>query len=242
MALTLYYGTYAFPAGGAVTRTSTVLNKNKAGIPYSLTHKMECEAHIPGDGQTAITTALSNLTAALKVPFKDLVFKDDQNADTVLRLRNAGSIGGVLITEGPNYPEYRGQNYATEMKITFTAEAEYPLAGTLKMMLDFQEHLDFSGGGPVRIYKPAVGDVLPQLQQPYDHTPFTLMQSGKAEGYRAYPKPLPIWPKLLMETGEIGMDTPQRRGLVQYQSYVTTWRYKMQSAKVIIAVPTLWTG
>jgi hypothetical protein len=238
--LQAFYGNYAFPAGASMVKAHTRLNVNKGGQPYSHTDTLELECFLPVNSQSDCTQKLSALEKALAIPFQDLVVKDDSGNPTVLVLRNKGSIGGVLVTMGPDYPEFRGPAYVTEMRIAFTAEAEYPFAGTQNMLLEFEEKLSFSGGGPIKVYKNAI-NTLPQLQMPFKFTFYQMIQAGRALGYRKYPTPSPIYPALVMRMPDIDMDSPDRH-VKNYTNYPVTWRYVMQSPKPIIAVPTLWKG
>lgn len=233
------YGTYSFDANSTLLSASARTMFNRGGQPYSLLRSFTVSGYLSASGQAAITQAENALKTALAVPFRDLVLCHDDGSVSSEALLNAGSITGVKVTQGPTFSTTMGPEFATLRSFSFTAEAEYPLAGTANLLLDFQETLSFSGGGPLYAMRRAINGP-PQRQLVYPATEYRCTQQGMAVGYAAYPAvPGPKFPAALREAPMVARKAPQRMGN-GYQGHEVSWRYEHESAGPLVGVPSLW--
>lgn len=235
----LQYGTYSFTANEcdvkAVSETLVA-----GGRPYGRRTMLRVRGRMYTAGQADTTAKMNQLTTALQVPFLDLVLLCDDSSRSATLLTNAGSLTGVVITKGPDFEDNMGAEYATQRTFSFSAQAEYPFAGTQNDLLAFSETLSFTGGGPRIIFRPNL-DGPWQKQIVYPQTTFRVSQRGAATGYRAYPVvPEPTWPDdELPDRREISPVSPARVGL-NWQAYPITWKYEFESVDELVGVPNLW--
>lgn len=240
-------GTYLFDVGGCNIASESESLIGEDMIQYGFKSRLRVSGWLTettgSDVQTKLSLAETALRTALKVPGIDLVFLKDDGNESSLTLKNTGSISGVAITRGPNFPATKpGGEFSTIREFNFEAEAEYPLPRTGQRFISFTESLQFMGGGPLFVVRPALSGP-PQRQRIYDQTPYIVRQSGAAVGYLARPDPLivapPNWPEFLKMEPIIGIDTPKKIGS-QYKNYAVTWEYLFESPIQLIGVPNLW--
>lgn len=235
----LQIGNYFFVANACDIRGSIDTVKNRGGQPLSTRQRLDVVGYLQTAGQADCTAQMNTLYTALTTPYLDIVLNQDSGAQSATRLLNAGSISGVIVTRGPNFPANTGGEYTNYRKFEFSAEAEYPLPGTVALLMSFTERLVFGGGGPLRTIMLGVNGIN-QVQTIYPATPYTLLQVGEAVGYRLYPTPPPPrYPDALMESPNTVDTTPDRMGK-GYQGYKISWEYKMKSLKPMPALPNLW--
>ncbi len=240
----LKYGSYAFDAGACKLATSSETLWNEGGQPYAQRRRIDVDGFLSANGQSAISAAMSALATALAIPYQDLNFYDDNGALTATALNNAASIGGVQVTSGPSFPDWRGNEFNQFRRFMFSAEAEYPITNTANLLLSFVEAMSFDGGGPIYGVRPALNG-LPQRQLIYQFSVFKVAQEGRAVGYRKYPvPPAPRWPNALARSPNIRQESPQRRGKVKaaYDTYPISWSYNFESPTALTGFPSLWLG
>lgn len=234
------YGSYQCDENATTLQSSQRTNINNGGQPYSVTRRFDVQGYLAGSSQAAIATAQAALKAALDVPYQDLKLLLDSGANSADVLLNQGSISGVKIVEGPSFTDTMGPEYATLRSFRFSAEAEYPLSGTALILLDWQETLTFSGGGPIYTHRPAINGP-PQKQLVYPASVFRCQQQGQAVGYLAYPLPSPPkFPSALMQAPEIRRTAPKRKGPGRHEGYTISWSYSFESGSALVGLPTLW--
>lgn len=235
----LKYGSYAFDANATTLTSSSRTRVNEGGQQLSLVRSFSVQGYLSADGQAAVTTAMNALKAALATPYQDLTLLTDAGASSSDLLLNAGSLTGVLVTEGPTFGDSRGAEYATVRSFQFTAQAEYPVTGSQRLLVSFTESLSFSGGGPLYAVRRAINGP-PQRQLIYPQTEYRCVQQGMAVGYRAYPvPPAPKFPQALRESPDVRQRSPRRMGN-GYAEYPVEWTYVFESAGPLSAAPTLW--
>lgn len=209
------------------------------GKPYALRKTMQVFGRFYASGQADCTAAQIALQNALADPFRDLILLDDTGANSATLLTNAGSLGGVVITDGPNFKDNYGAEYATQRTFDFTATAEYPIASALAL-ISFTETLSFSGGGPMKIFRPnKLGPF--QQQIVYPQTTYKVVQRGQHVGYTTrIPPPDPIWPNdEHQDRRVIDEATPERTGN-EFKAYMTSWTYHFESTVPLVGVPNFW--
>lgn len=240
----LKWGNFAFDPGSLWVLASAVPNLNEAGEPISLQQRIQINGYVSGVGQAALTTAIQNLQAALSIPYQDLVFYQSNDQPSAHLLRNATSISGTRVTDGPNFPGTHGAEYATQRAFNFTAEADYFLAGTGKKLVSFMETLTMMGGDPFYVVREALNGP-PQRSLVYPSSVYSAIQSGEAVGFREYPvAPPPLFPDKMRggrDGRRIVAHAPQRRGR-NYVNFRLTWEYIFESEEPLIGIPNLWVG
>lgn len=238
----LKIGSYAFTANSCWVTVRREFVLNEADIPYVERIELDIEGFLFGTGQSDLTTkenALVTMIESLQAAGKDVSLNRDDGKQSGVYLRHRTSLTGVLCMRGPSFGEKTGAEYAVQRKYSFTLRADYPIINTRTALISFSEKMDFSGGGPVYIYKDAINGP-PQKQLSVFQKPYQLIQSGEAYGFLAYPRvPPPAFPECLMQEPEIGKITPNRSGDT-YKKFGMKWSYVMQSVAPLFAVPTLW--
>lgn len=236
----LVYGSYAFTANAAGITTRRELLRNAGGQLYAQKISWDVEGYLYADGQSAISAAMAELSVALQTPFLNLGLKHDDGSLSAALLTNNGSTTGVRIETGPDFDRNNGSEFSLERHFRFTASAEYPLPGSLNLLLDFHESVTFSGGGPRYVLRENL-DTPPQKQMTHRFTVYKATQSGFAVGYLRYPNRMPpIWPNDLVESNpESTPESPRRMGL-KYQEFKTTWKYTFAAARPLIGLPNIW--
>lgn len=246
----LRIGTYPFDANGTEITTRTEIFRNDATVPYKRKDSMQVQGYLsitgstPQEQQDNCTAQMSELTSVLAKPYQDIVFLTNDGSESATFLKNQGSINGVVVTSGPNFPDGMS-GYTAVQRFDFTAEAEYYLPNNSgvninTLLLSFTETLSFSGGGPRYIWKESIRG-LPQKQLTCANTIYKVTQSGSSVGLRAYPLPPgPKWPANLLHSPDITKTTPKKMGLSNYEGYGINWSYEFASGTPLLGVPTLW--
>lgn len=239
MPMQLFWGSYAFQVNSNSISAKVQTLKNAGGQAYAQRRTFAVTAYLYGNGDTDLTQKENALKTALAVPYQDLVLNTNEGPPSSEILVNAGSITGVIITQGPDFETTNGAEYSSERKFSFTAEAEYPITGTQNYLLNFTESLTFWGGGQIYAHRLAInGPAQKQLVYPY--VTFKCTQQGSAVGYRQYPGAKGPWfPLALKEAGKFTSKSPKRMGM-GYQEYENTWSYEFESIAPLVAIPNIW--
>jgi len=235
------WGEYAFPSNGVTVKSRRKTERGEDRLPYMYTDTIECEGYLEGSGQADLTAKQIAMMTAMKVPGKDLILKQDGGLESATVIRNAGSLSGTLIVDGPNFEEVKGPEYATQRKFRFLAEADYPmptLTGTA--IIDWSETITVSGGGPLYVVQPAI-EGPPQRQKVYDQTPVIATQRGYAVGFLGPPAvPGAIWPFALKHAIDGSVTTPKKMGRGVYRKYRVEWAYSFEWTGPLVGSPTPW--
>ena len=235
----LTYGSYTFDAGQAEITTEYETLWTDGGQPYAQRRTFHVLGKMSVSSQADATAKWNSLVNALAIPFKDLTLLQDGGAQSATVLLNAGSSTGVRVVSGPNLVEGRGAVYATYLPYSFTATAEYPLAGTNNLLLRFRETFTYEGGGPLYRHRPCLSGPF-QRQLVYPQLPYAVTQEGEAVGYRGYPTPpAPRFPAAMAEPPNVRRLSPEKRGKI-YQAYPIQWRVRFESVAPLVGLPTLW--
>lgn len=243
----LWYGAFSLEADTVVckTRIETVLNA--AGIPITrktymlVTGDLLVDTSAP-DYQVNLTDKENQFKTALSIPYRDLVLKTDGGTNSATLLTNANTLSGVIITRGPDFMGDKAQaEYATRRQFAFEAMVEVVVNGQQNSLVSFTEALEFSGGGPVHIMARAINGP-PQRQMTWPQTEYVVRQSGSAVGLLVEPRvPPPKFPTFLKEAPTIRRSGPERIGS-HYRNFGVSWSYMFESARPLVAAPTLWIG
>lgn len=236
----LKYRTYEWPVNGVRVTSSRKVERGKDALPWRYIDTLNCDGYLEGSSQADLTDKQRAMTVALMRPGGKLTLLRDDGADSATLLDNASSITGVVVTDGPNFPDADGPEYVTQRHFVFTAEADYYARGTNALtLLDWQETISITGGGPLYVVRPALYGP-PQRQKVYEQTPCQVVQSGYAVGLVRYPTPPPqLFPFALKMTPEVRETTPTKRGN-GYTEYRIDWTYTFEWPLPLFAHPTPW--
>lgn len=209
------------------------------GLIFGYKTILKISGFLEGSTQQDLSLQQIALRAALRTANASIALLHDDGSISATALSATSSATGVIVTDGPNFP-YGDGDYATLKRFDFTAEATYLDAGAASLLIGFKESLEFSGGGPLYIMRPAlVGP--PQRQMVYQQTPYAVVQRGQATGLLAYPRyPSSLWPfaenPALRHTGATGPD----RDAKLYKNWTTTWEYHHEWAAPLVGAPNVW--
>ncbi len=213
---------------------------NKGNQPLSQVRWIEVSGDLLGNGQAANILLENALKTALTQNYGDLVFYADDGITVAESLLNSGSITGVRITSGPDFKDTFGPQFATLRSYFFKAEAEYPVIGRANYIF-YQEGLTFGGGGPTYAFRRAL-NTGPQRQQVWPATEYTCQQAGNAEGYLAYPSPLPQpkFPFAMKHAPVIRYLDPTRKGPAGWEGWPITWDWMFEWGSPLVGTPQIW--
>lgn len=231
----LRYGNYLHDAGECeVRRTiSPRLADTQAVVGY--TERWDIAGEIIASTPEAIAAQLAEMDAAYALQNQTLTLETDAGF-VLMRLSPVGSVVGVRVAPA-SLPDGTGAEWATGLKYTLIAEAEYT-GNSEAAIVAFQETLQFSGGGPLYVWRqPLEGN--PIKQRVAQRTPYVLVQSGSSTGRYGYlTAPGPLFPEHLWHGPAFTLIGPVTRG-GQLLDYTTNWTYTMQSVSPFQGQPTL---
>jgi hypothetical protein len=237
----LWYGAAYLPVNGANTsvRYRTILSD--AGRPVRYVGMIDVVAYLEGNGQAELTALELAFNAALMVPYRDLVLKQDSGAASGTRLVNSTSLSGVRLTDGPNYTNQAGDGeYVIQRVCRFTMEASYLIANAQNAVLSFEESITFMGTcGPETSWRMLV-NASPVQQVVFPSTTQRVIQMGRAVGHTKRPTPPgPRWPYPIEKVTrrKIGYGSPKREGPNSLIEWAVTWSYEYESAMPLVAFP-----
>lgn len=236
----LKIGTYALPASGVAVASTRELVRGGDGIPWKFVDKLMCDGYLEGSGQAALTAAQFEFERVLLRPYQDIILYRDDGSASATALTNAGSITGVVVTQGPSFQDVKGPEYVTQRHFTFTAEADYYCLGVNgNTLTEFTETITISGGGPLYRCMPALTGPS-QRQLIYELTPCVATQKGSATGAKGYPSiPPPLWPFALDNNRDDELTSPLKQGK-SYTGYRRSWAYSFSWPYPLMAFPNRW--
>lgn len=226
---------------GVKVTSARQIERGKDGVPWRAIDQLKCDGYLEGSGQADLTTKSLALERALAVPYRDLILYRDDGGRSATLLTTADSIGGVVITDGPNFPDVLGAEYVSQRRFEFTGEADYLLPGTLaRTLIDFGETVTVRGGGPKYVVRPALQGP-PQRQLVYQATPCAATQRGFAVGATAYPTPPgPIWPQAENPAERaVTLVDPKKLGR-GYTGFRVEWEYTFEWVAPLAGRPHRW--
>jgi hypothetical protein len=213
-----------------------------SGILYALRERWHFDGRLQAANTAAVITAQDSLTSNYLVDGLDATFYVDGGASFAHQLLNVDCLGGTRVSVHPSFPSGRGGELSTYRNYTLAIEGDRILPDGL---LDWQEMITWSGGGPRFAFLPCLnGPPVKQLVQ--QQTSFHAVQSGSASGAYSYPAPpQPIWPAAEhIDQRQLVQILPQRcgrHGLQQYMDYRIAWTYTFEDAGQLAGgAPTPW--
>lgn len=236
----LWWGNYAFPTNAAEVTSRTGTEFNYSGFPLRYVITVAVKVTLDGDGQEDLSDAEDEMRAALAVPYQNLILKTDSGNQSSARLITSSSITGVRLKSGPNFGEAQGAEFVNRRTCEFEMEAEYMIRGAENAVVSWRETVSIVGnGGPRRTWRFPL-NANPIRQQVTKNSLVRATQSGEAIGHTRTPRrPLPIWPKFVVNESDGGtVDTPEPKGRA-YLNYPVKWSYSFESGYPLVGLPSL---
>lgn len=219
----LLYGSGTFPVDGVDCATATAARKTAGGRPYEYTTTLSGSGQLLGSSAQELSRLQLSLESVLGQVGGNFILLDDNGAATSIRLLSTGAKWPGVVVEAFDFPRSREGELVTGRTFTFTATATYPInAG--RAILAYQESVKVLGnGGPLVNWQQAFNGA-PVPVQLYPVTVTTVVQSGQATGYLAYPTvPNPVLPIAYLTNPDqaVKRSSPVPNGT----EYTISWRY-----------------
>lgn len=224
----LWYNGYAFPANAVACTTATRGVPSRSGRIIRRIGTIVCSGTLFGAGQAALTLAEQALRTALNQNYQSLILKMDNGANSSVNLINNSTLSGVRITDGPNFGEATGGEFARIRRFVFTAEAEWVTPDGVGALVSYQETVSVTGnGGPVRRWRvPVNAAPIRQITSPYSIVRY--QHSGVAVGHTSRPEPPePFFGRAILvnEAESVSYDHPEPMGL-SFINWPVRWNYQ----------------
>ncbi len=238
----LSYGSYRHALDEAALSVSRETLWSPSGVDIGTRERWSIQGRLHADDQASLRTAIIALVAAYDKQGQDAVlYLPDGVTPSAYQLTSANTLGGVRVTRKPSFPNELG-HYTTFAAYTIELEADFVNTDPSVELLEWDEVLNFSGGGERWTYLGTLNG-LPQRQTLEQYTTYQVVQSGRAVGYFGYPLPaLPIWPGYWhQDQGGISRKLPERVGTGSAavdKRYEITWEYHFEAPQALVAVPT----
>jgi hypothetical protein len=220
----LTYATGSFPVDGVEVTTSTVAVRTDGGRPFKYTTQLTGSGVLLGSGAQELSRLQLSLESVLSRVGGDFILLDDNNATTSIRLLSKGAeYPGVVVTDFA-FPEARNGELVTGRTFTFSAQATYPSNGAAGAILSYAEAVEIVGNGGPQISWQQSFNGVPVPVRLFPVTMSTVIQSGQAVGYLAYPTPPPpVLPIAYLDNPaqSVRRTAPKPNGT----EYSIAWRY-----------------
>jgi hypothetical protein len=197
----------------------------------------------PGGGVADLSNWEGQVRDALAVPYDDIYLAADDGSPTASRLTNPASISGVVVSDGPHFPERTTPEWVRVRTVRFTGVAEYVFRGAENALVSFAQTISITGnGGPMRRWRIPVNEYDPIRQRVSKGSIVRLVQSGAAIGHLGYPDPpAPLWDRdlLVNEAEAVTKEVGKPIGKAWVEN-VTRWNYIFENNKPLnAAIPLL---
>ncbi len=240
----LRYGSFIHPPAENVVsiRRDALMASDR--FQYGVKEHWSITGFLQAASPFLLTAAIQRMQQAYSVSYRSIGLFNDDGSATAHIMQGVSAIGGVVILKQPEFPHGDGAEYSTFRSYAIELEGTYPLAGSGNVLLEFDETLDFHGGGPRFVYlQPVSGR--PQKQQVAAATPYRCTQHGAARGLLTYPPvPDPFWPlDEHRDLRRISRKRPRRDwagGNPVYTGWEVTWSYEFESDQLLLGTPNLW--
>lgn len=226
-------------AGIAITRDTKF---SADGIEEHVTTRWDYTGVLIAADQATLITEIRALESAYEQHGGEAYIMDDTNI--LHSLKSSQAIGGVRVVRKPSFTEFVGAEGQTQRTYNLALEADIITAASDagSGIVEWEETLSFSGGGPRWVYLPVLNGQ-PQKQTTHQATTYKAVQSGRAVGLSGYPTvPRPIWPQALhQDQSGSQISSPVKVGsgaAATSRRYPVSWTYVFESTEPLIGTPT----
>lgn len=234
----LTYGPYTHQPGECkidITRSAGVSSQ---GTIATVLHTWNIAGRLQGDSVAAVNQLVAELQRGYATHGLDVAL-----VGTNLGIKSADTLGGIRVVTPPYFPDGGNAEGSTFRSYQIVLEAEIPTGDPAAEVLEWQQSITFTGGGPRFVFLPNLNG-LPTKQMVQQATTFRASQIGSAKGLSGYPvPPPPIWVYALhQDTCPVTVGAPTLYGTGsgrQLKDFVITWDYEYEdSAPLIGGLPT----
>ncbi|MBA2116785.1 hypothetical protein [Bremerella alba] len=233
-------GEYTHPIGEPQIAISKRPILNSGGVPVAHTVAWTIQGVLLGSGQADLDAKIDALTTAYARQNEDVVLLlSDGVTESQHTLKVRDTRGGVYVTQGPDFPQGNGPEYATRRSFAVQISAEVPVRGSIAAVMNFNETLSTAGGGPRYAHiETALG--FPIKQQLRRATTYLATQSGTATGYAVYPSvPPPMFGHAnLAQAPKITRRSPDWVGN-STRNFTVHWQYHFEAAAPLYGLPSV---
>ena len=235
----LRYGSYTHANDEVRFVVNRKTRRGDDGDRQSTVLSFDVRGKLLASDSTELLTLRDALEAAYDRDYEDVEWSYSDGT-TAFELRNADTLEGIRVTEGPTYDGEQGAEWGVMLSYSITLEAEVPYqvsGGATAAPVEFEESIQFSGGGPIRVVLDCLDD-LPEEQLVQRHSAYRATQSGSlvSRSNRNPQPPAPLWPDKLERAPTISRVSPRKRG----RYYGLQWQYVFASATPLIGRPNEW--
>jgi hypothetical protein len=236
------YGSYTHPAGEVSLTITKRPVFSARGFRVATRETWNLQGILQGSSPQDVSSKIADLQTAYGANGKDAKLLLPGGSTSAHALISSDTLGGVRVTS-LNFPEGRGAEFSTFRTYAITLEADFAEAEST--LLRFEESLDVTGTAGAKTKYLTTLDAGPQKQTIFTRTTVTLVQSGSALGYLAYPLiPPPIFPEAEhVERRRISRG-PVRESRGVYTDFPVQWNYVFESDFPLTGFPHLsnWAG
>lgn len=230
------YGNAIHAANAVAVSIAREVLRTNGGLAYAVKETWTIQGKVYGSTQAELRAAIADVQAAYSVDGGDLVLLHNDLTPSAHGMETSLALGGIKVISGPDFPESAGAEYASYRTFNAVVSGEFPVQDP--GLMEYEETLSFSGGGPTYAHLQPV-DGLPQKQKIFGNTPYRVTQSGRAVGYSSWPTPPdPLWPADLMMAPQITRSNPQKHVGGTRTNYPVTWSYEFESHNPFVGDPT----
>ena len=218
----LKYGNYAHDDAECAISIAKEALRSDEGDPIGIRETWTIQGRKVAADQATLNTALSALESAYSTNNKNLILYLNNGSASVHQLNVNGSIRGVQVTSGPNYPQGANAQFSTFRDYTITVSADYSSEDD-NQNFSYNESFTYQGsGGPRYIVRETLAGA-PVTQYLTQSSVRFLVQQGSAQNLMLYPVASPpIQTNQMPERTTVTNTTQSRNGRVVY---ITRWSY-----------------
>lgn len=236
--LHLRYGNHQHQPGEVEYARSRETQYTDDDQPMIVRDRWDLNGWLIGTSTTDIQNKLRTLVTAYGRHNQRIGLFDDAG-NMLIGLQPSETISGIKVTRPPSLPDNRNAAHVTFLPYAITVEGEIPIQGSANMVVEFNETLDFEGGGPLFGHVETI-DTLPQKQRRRAATVYRAVQQGEAVGLFSRPVvPAPLWPSALVGFPRVRKGRPVRRGNA-LTLWPVSWSYVFESATPLFGEPHFW--
>ena len=218
------YGPFQFNEGEAWPTSLTQGRQyNPRGRAQLLRKRLSIRGLVRVTGQSAITTRVDQILAALSAEGFSAGFYQDDNSPTSFYLDGPSS-RGVRIVENSLLAEEGKAHYVNALPFSITFEADYGINDGDNLVIYSETITRIGNGGPREVVTELDSGV-PYVETVSTHTPVIVVQQGNAVGASSAPSPpVPIFGVDSAEDVQ-SYGRPRLDGVV-FTDYQTRWSYR----------------
>lgn len=216
---------------------------SQRGRTMFMRHRWTVHGIKQGSSAADLTTKLAAMKAGYANITGDVVYLDNNGAETEHKIPYAQTINGIrgdIVYPGAFSPPPGGWGAGVEYVYTryFVAQIEADVLSIENNILRYQQNMQFSlGGARYKVVGAFTGP--PQVQFTMQQSPFWAVQRGFAIG--AFTNPNPADPLLAVpvdpDRSWVDHGTPEIQGLLRNIGLPTRWHYYYESPWPLNAVP-----